>query len=97
MNSSVGKLATRIGTTLAAAAIVLTAAELGLTQEKPQQPKEPAPKATESETLPTAPAEQFSACDGFEDRAQREACIKRETQKGNPATKTVPDRSGPPK
>lgn len=43
--------------------------------------------------LPEAPPDQFSACIGITDRAKRDVCIQRETEKHNPATKTVPESS----
>lgn len=43
--------------------------------------------------LPEPPPDQFTACVGITDRAKRDACIERETEERNPATKTVPESS----
>ena len=59
-------------------------------------PPRPLPQAAEPDTLPQAPADRFAACRGIEDRTKREDCIERQTQKGNPATATVPENSGQP-
>ncbi len=65
-----------------------------LGQATPDTDMSPASSAPVVSPLPEAPAERFAACRGIEDRARREACIERQTSKGNPATGSVPDPQG---
>tara|TARA_R110002110_G_scaffold347781_1_gene557866 strand:- start:931 stop:1239 length:309 start_codon:yes stop_codon:yes gene_type:complete len=61
-----------------------------LGQKAPDIDRNPPPSAPVVSPLPEAPAERFAACKDIEDRARREACIERQTSRGNPATKSVP-------
>lgn len=50
----------------------------------------PQREADGPEQLPQPPPDQFGACVGMTDRGERDACVKRETEKRNPATRTAP-------
>lgn len=80
---------------LGSAAVCLALAGLGHAQSP--APRQPHKGAEPVAPLPATPAEQFDACAGIHDRAEREKCIARQTTKGNPATRSAPPPpEGPP-
>lgn len=68
----------------------------GIRAQEPPPTGAPSAGSVETRPLPQAPVEQFAPCRGITDLKKRDACIARQTSKGNPATPSLQDGKDAP-